>query len=202
LGRAAIAGTIGLLAILLFNLGVCHLAPQKFHQRQLGDSWCVHLGIDRKLAPHLSGHSSAQSALILGSVTVYVLVIVPGLASLFRAATALILASSLLAIDPRHARTAQQDERYRRELHVLRALSLHLAGHCGIAWSLGCERGQSRRHLGRFTPRPHRRARFEDGVHDRPTRLAGVLTGHSGTRCAQALRLSRFLGECIPDLSI
>lgn len=69
-----------------------------------------------------------------------------------------------------------------------------------VAWCLDCERGQSRRHLGRCTPRPHRMARFDDGVYDRPTRLAGVLTRPSETRYAQALRLSRFVGGCIPSL--
>jgi hypothetical protein len=74
-GRGVMADAIGLLATLLFNLGASgspEIPPvppcrkrstSDFWCWQLGDSWCVHLGISRELGPHLSGHSSAQSAL-------------------------------------------------------------------------------------------------------------------------------------------
>lgn len=107
-----IAGTLGLLATLLFNLGVCiwlatnstsPALPQTLDQRFLVmAAWGFMVpfiwGFSAKWLPIFLGTRPPSLRLLVGSVTVYMLAIVLGLASLFRAATALILASSLLAI--------------------------------------------------------------------------------------------------------
>jgi hypothetical protein len=106
-----IAGAIGLLAALLFNLGACiwlarsaasPALPQPLDQRFLvlaGWGFMVPFiwGFSAKWLPVFLGTRSPDDRLLLGTVAVYESAILLGLTGLFRAAALLILLASLLA---------------------------------------------------------------------------------------------------------
>ena len=190
-----IAGAIGLLVTLVLNLGACvwlslrlssPAFPQAFDQGFLiVAAWGFMVffvwGFSARWLPVFLGTRDPDNRLLGIAVAFQVVAVGFGLAGLLRIATALLVASSLLATVALQVfsrpKQAAKTKGVQISFPVFVSFGVCVADDCGAARSMGCERDQSVEYLGSFAPCSH-----------------SGLCRHDGFLCGTA-RAARFLGN-------